>query len=98
MNIFKRIYRYFCPNPEKHFSELTDDEKQLLKMDSFELVAIINKARATNLQYDTDRALIAEMLLAQRLVKLQTKPAYLALAIGLLSIIASVLIAFLTKI
>ena len=67
-------------------------------MNSFELVAIINKARATNLQYDTDRALIAEMLLAQRLVKLQTKPAYLALAIGLLSIIASVLIAFLTKI
>ncbi|WP_417669445.1 hypothetical protein [Pseudoalteromonas tetraodonis] len=94
MNIFKRIYRYFFPNPENHFSELTDEEKQLVTMNSFQLVAIINKARATNLQYDTDRALIAEMLLAQRLVKLQTKPAYLALVIGLLSIIASVLIAF----
>lgn len=71
--------------------EITDEEKQLRRMDAWQLAAVIQEA---NVRIDTgQKRIVAEHMLNVRLAKIQAMPAYLAVCAGIAGVIGG---AFLT--
>lgn len=76
------------------FDHFTDEEKQLRRMDVWELAKVINEARVHNLVGSTEKIIVAEHMLNVRLAKIQARPAWYAIAGGLIGVVGG---AFLTS-
>ena len=90
-----RIKGFFARNKYVYWwSHFTDEEKQLRRMDVWQLAKVINEARVRNLAGEAEKAIVAEHMLSERLVRIQARPGYVAIVAGLVGIIGG---AFLTS-
>jgi hypothetical protein len=72
----------------------TDEEKQLRRMDVWQLAKVINEARVRNLAGEAEKLIVAEHMLSERLARIQARPGYMATVAGLIGIVGG---AFLTS-
>lgn len=72
----------------------TDEEKQLRRMDVWQLAKIINEARVRNLAGEAEKLIVAEHMLSERLARIQARPGYIATVAGLAGVVGG---AFLTS-
>lgn len=66
------------------FKQFTDEEKDILRMDSWELAKII--VEENNHNGNSQKRIIAEHVLQVRLIKLQNRATYISMIVGLLGI------------
>ena len=86
-----RIKGFFAR--DKHafwWSHFTDEEKQLRRMDVWELAKVINEARVRNLAGEAEKLIVAEHMLQERLARIQARPAYFAIYAGLAGVAGGV--------
>jgi hypothetical protein len=76
------------------FNHFTDEEKQLRRMDVWQLAKIINEAHVRNLAGEAEKLIVAEHMLAERLARIQARPTYIAIYAGLAGVVGG---AFLTS-
>jgi hypothetical protein len=72
----------------------TDEEKQLRRMDVWQLAKVINEARVRNLAGEAEKLIVAEHMLTERLARIQARPGYIAIVAGLVGVVGG---AFLTS-
>jgi hypothetical protein len=90
-----RIKGFFARDKESYWwNHLTDEEKQLRRMDVWELAKVINEARVRNLAGEAEKLIVAEHMLSERLARIQARPGYVATVAGLVGIVGG---AFLTS-
>jgi len=67
-----RIRAFFARDKDAFWwNEATDEEKQLRRMDVWELAKVINEARVRNLAGEAEKLIVAEHMLNVRLAKIQ---------------------------
>lgn len=62
------------------FKQFTDDEKEILRMDSWELAKVI--VEENNHNGNSQKRIIAEHMLQVRLIKLQNRATYISMFVG----------------
>lgn len=72
----------------------TDEEKQLRRMDVWQLAKIINETRVRGLAGEAEKLIVAEHMLSERLARIQARPGYIATVAGLVGVVGG---AFLTS-
>lgn len=72
----------------------TDEEKQLRRMDVWQIAKIINEARVRGLAGEAEKLIVAEHMLSERLARIQARPGYIATVAGLVGVVGG---AFLTS-
>ncbi len=80
---------------DKHqfwWSHFTDEEKELRRMDVWELAKVINDARVSNVTGTTEKIIVAEHMLGERLARIQARPAYFAIYAGLVGVVVGALL------
>jgi hypothetical protein len=93
--LIDRIKSIFASDKDAYWwNHLTDEEKQLRHMDVWELAKVINEARVRNLAGEAEKLIVAEHMLAERLARIQARPAYFAIYAGLAGVAGG---AFLTS-
>lgn len=76
------------------WNHFTDEEKQLRRMDVWQLAKVINEARVRNLAGEAEKLIVAEYMLSERLARIQARPGYIAVLAGLVGVVGG---AFLTS-
>jgi len=76
------------------FTHFSDEEKELERMDVWQLAKVINEARVRNIAGMEEKRIVAEHMLNVRLANIQARPNYFALFVGLAGVIGG---AFLTS-
>lgn len=67
-----RIRAFFARDKDAFWwNEITNEEKQLRRMDVWELAKVINEARVRNLAGEAEKLIVAEHMLNVRLAKIQ---------------------------
>ena len=72
------------------WNEITNEEKQLRRMDVWELARVIHEARVRNLAGEAEKLIVAEHMLGERLARIQARPAYFAIYAGLAGVVGGV--------
>lgn len=72
----------------------TDEEKQLRRMDVWQIAKIIHEARVRGLAGEAEKLIVAEHMLSERLARIQARPGYIATVAGLVGVVGG---AFLTS-
>jgi hypothetical protein len=89
--IVDRIKGFFARDKDAYWwSHFTDEEKQLRRMDVWELAKVINEARTRNLAGESEKLIVAEHMLAERLARIQARPGYVAAVAGLFGVVVGV--------
>ncbi|ESS72512.1 hypothetical protein MGMO_54c00010 [Methyloglobulus morosus KoM1] len=72
-----RIRSFFARNKYAFWwDHFTDEEKQLRRMDVWELAKVINEARVRNLAGEAEKLIVAEHMLNVRLAQIQAKASW----------------------
>jgi hypothetical protein len=86
-----RIKALFAKDKEEFwFKHFTDEEKELKRMDAWQLAEVINEARVRNSADMEVKRIVAEHMLNVRLANIQARPNYFALFVGLAGVIGGV--------
>ena len=90
-----RIKGFFARDKDAYWwNHWTDEEKQLRRMDVWQLAKVINEARVRNLAGESEKLIVAEHMLSERLARIQARPGYIATVAGLVGMVGG---AFLTS-
>lgn len=93
--LLDRIKSIFASDKDAYWwNHFTDEEKKLRRMDVWQLAKIINELRVRNLAGETEKLIVAEHLLKERIARIQSRPTWFAIWAGLVGIAGG---AFLTS-
>lgn len=93
--LFDQLKGFFARDKDVYWwGHWTDEEKQLRRMDVWELAKVINEARVRDLAGKAEKLVVAEYMLSERLARIQARPGYIATVAGLVGAIGG---AFLTS-
>lgn len=93
--LIDRLKGFFARNKYAYWwCHWTDEEKQLRRMDVWQLAKVINEARVRNLAGEAEKLIVAEHMLSERLARIQARPGYIATVAGLIGVVGG---AFLTS-
>lgn len=70
----------------------TDEEKQLRRMDVWQLAKLINESRVRGLAGEAEKLIVAEYMLSERLARIQARPGYIATVAGLVGVVGGALL------
>jgi len=86
ITFFDRIRALFARDEYGYwFNHFTDEEKELRRMDSWELAKIIHEAIVHNSNHE--KRIVAEHMLQVRLVKMQNRAVYVSIIFGLIGVV-----------
>lgn len=86
-----RVRAFFTRDKDAFWwNEITNEEKQLRRMDVWELARVIHETRVRNLAGEAEKLIVAEHMLAERLARIQARPAYFAIYAGLAGVVGGV--------
>ncbi len=92
VSIWVRIKSLFAHDKYAFWwNEITDKEKTLAGMDAWELAAVIKEATGNRIDMVQER-IVAEHMLNVRLAKIQARPGYLAVYVGIAGAIGGALL------
>lgn len=93
--LIDRLKGFFARDKNAYWwDHWTSEEKQLRRMDVWQLAKIINEARVRNLAGEAEKLIVAEHMLSERLARIQARPGYIATVAGLAGVVGG---AFLTS-
>lgn len=93
--LIDRLKGFFARDKNAYWwDHWTDEEKQLRRMDVWQLANVINEARVRNLAGEAEKLIVAEHMLSERLARIQARPGYIATVAGLAGVVGG---AFLTS-
>lgn len=93
--LIDRVKGFFARDKNAYWwDHWTDEEKQLRRMDVWQLAKVINEARVRNLAGEAEKLIVAEHMLSERLARIQARPGYIATVAGLAGVVGG---AFLTS-
>ncbi|PAU89772.1 hypothetical protein CK507_02565 [Pseudomonas sp. WN033] len=72
------------------FALITDEEKELRRMDSWELAKVIHEESVH--QTNPERRIVAEHMLQIRVAKIQSRATYVSVVVGFLGVLAGVVL------
>ena len=85
ITFFDRIKALFARDEYSYwFKHITDEEKELRRMDSWELAKVIHEANVHNKNHE--KRIVAEHMLQVRLVKMQNRAIYVSIIFGLIGV------------
>ena len=86
--LIDRLKGFFARNKYAYWwCHWTDEEKQLRRMDVWQLAKVINEARIRNLAGEAEKLIVAEHMLSERLARIQARPGYIATVAGLVGVV-----------
>lgn len=72
------------------FALITDEEKELRRMDSWELAKVIHEESVR--QTNPERRIVAEHMLQIRVAKIQSRATYISVVVGFLGVLVGVIL------
>jgi hypothetical protein len=99
ITLLDRIRALFAKDKEEFwFKHFTDEEKELKRMDVWQLAKTISESRINNMVGAEEKCIVAEHMLNVRLAKIQAMPNYILIISGILCVfIGSYLNSFVNK-
>jgi len=96
ITFFDRIKALFARDEYSYwFRHLTDEEKELRRMDSWELAKVIHEANIHN--RNDQKRIVAEHMLQVRLVRSQNRAIYVSIIFGLFGVVLGALLTVIIK-
>lgn len=93
--LLARIKGFFVRDKYSYWWKyVTDEEKQLRRMDVWQLAEVIREARSKSPTSEAEKIIVAEYMLSERLARIQARPAYFSIFAGIIGIVVG---AFLTS-
>jgi hypothetical protein len=83
-----KIRSFFARDKDEFWwNHFTDEEKELRRMDVWQLAKVINEGRVRNLAGEAEKIIVAEHMLSERLARIQARPGHIAIYTGLVGIV-----------
>ena len=96
ITFFDRVKALFARNEYSYwFKHFTDEEKELRRMDSWELAKIIHEAIVHNSNHQ--KRIVAEHMLQVRLAKIQNRAIYVSIIFGLVGVVLGAVLTVIIK-
>jgi hypothetical protein len=96
ITFFDRIKALFARDEYSYwFKHITDEEKELRRMDSWELAKVIHEANVQDKNHQ--KRIVAEHMLQVRLVRMQNRAIYVSIIFGLIGVVLGAVLTVIIK-